>query len=93
MSTRKPVTTCSAIGTFLVGAMLAQAPGARPRPSPGRSAPAVQRIEYGDDGVEGERQSPDGSLIRARPRAERRPSLIEIPRSFLPAIAKTMEEL
>jgi len=54
---------------------------------------AVKRIDYEDDEVDGELQQPGIILIDGDPREKRMGSLIEIPRSFEPSMAKMMEDL
>jgi hypothetical protein len=70
--------------------LLAQASAVRapaPRPAP------VQRFQFDDDHLSGELQRPDDRPVSGRPRAPRHPSLIEIPRSMVPAIVKSLEDL
>jgi len=64
-------------------------------PSRSRPAPApapVQHYEFDDDQVDGEMQNPDHILVEVDRKA-RHPSLIEIPRDFVPAVAKSVEDL
>lgn len=56
------------------------------------AAPAVRHFDFEDDQVEGDLQRPDGELVSAMPKASQK-SLIEIPRSFLPELIKTFEDL
>jgi RNA polymerase sigma-70 factor (ECF subfamily) len=78
-------------------------PPAPPRPSTGArvSATAVTApapapaawLDFEDDEVEGALQAPDGDPVTGQPNQPRPPSLIEIPSSFVPAIARSLEEL
>ena len=56
------------------------------------AAPAPTHYDFEDDQVEGDLQRPDGALVTAIPRATQK-SLIEIPRSFLPELIQTFEDL
>jgi hypothetical protein len=56
------------------------------------AAPAPTHYDFEDDQVEGDLQRPDGALVTALPRATHK-SLIEIPRSFLPELIRTFEDL
>jgi hypothetical protein len=84
----------------LLALLLAQAPhpapprqprpaAVAPRPAP---PPRPQRFEFEDDAVDGELQRPDGTAVQGHRRI-RHSSLIEIPRTMLPALVKSFEEL
>ena len=65
---------------------------ARPAPAPVLATPAVQRLSFEDDQVDGSRLGPDGELLRL-PRPARHPSLIELRADLLPELTKSLEEL
>jgi RNA polymerase sigma factor (sigma-70 family) len=70
-----------------------EAAKAAPEESSGyRAPPAVQRIDYGDDEIVGDIARPDGEPDFVDVRAKHE-SLIEIPRTFAPSIAKMVEDL
>jgi hypothetical protein len=84
----------------------APAPARTPPPpatsSPPKAArlPAVQpppratvRFDFDEDGVPGELRRPDDLTIIGPPRTSRHPSLIEIRTSFVPEIARSLEDL
>jgi DNA-directed RNA polymerase specialized sigma24 family protein len=64
-----------------------------PRAAPSATAaPVLQHYDFDDDQVEGELESPDtGLIVSVRP--VRRPSLIEIPGSFVSSVIKSIEDL
>jgi DNA-directed RNA polymerase specialized sigma24 family protein len=80
-------------------------PVAAPSPPPTRAAQprahtpagprpaATTRFDFEDDDVIGDLQVPGDDLVMGPPGRAPRPSLIEIPSSFLPAIARMLEEL
>jgi hypothetical protein len=71
----------------------AQAVPAR-SPAAHDSAPtAVTHYQYGDDEVVGDLKRPAIEQVVGDPGSAKQPSLIEIPRSFLPAIAKMVEDI
>jgi DNA-directed RNA polymerase specialized sigma24 family protein len=63
-----------------------------PRPQPAPAHPGVQRYDFEDDEVSGEIQRPDEIFVDVARKAKH-PSLIEIPRDFVPAVAKSVEDL
>ena len=63
-----------------------------PRPQPAPVHPAVQHFDFDGDQVEGEIQRPDGDVIPGA-RKTRHQSLIEIPRDFVPAVVKSVEDM
>lgn len=67
---------------------------AKPAPAVEDDAPAaVKHIDFEEDQVEGDLQQPGIFLIDGDPRERRMGSLIEIPRSFEPSMAKMIEDL
>jgi RNA polymerase sigma factor (sigma-70 family) len=60
------------------------------RPAPAH--PAVQHYDFEDDEVTGEIENPNEFRIYGERKAPH-PSLIEIPRDFVPAVAKSVEDL
>jgi DNA-directed RNA polymerase specialized sigma24 family protein len=64
-------------------------PAAPARPA---ASAAPVRYEFEDDQIEAELQRPD-DVIQSNPRKVRHASLIEIPDSFVPSIAKSVEDL
>jgi hypothetical protein len=50
-------------------------------------------FKYDDDPVEGELQRPQEDLVHGRARQPRHASLIEIPRTMVPALVKSFEDL
>jgi RNA polymerase sigma factor (sigma-70 family) len=66
---------------------------ARPNP-PGALTPrSVTRFEFEADQLVGDLQRPDGDHIAGPAARGRQPSLIEIPSSFVPAIAQSLQEI
>lgn len=62
-------------------------------PRRGAAAGGVRRFDFEDDQLTGDLQRPDGDQVPgAAPRA-RQPSLIEIPASFLGAIAQSLQDI
>jgi RNA polymerase sigma factor (sigma-70 family) len=61
-------------------------------PAPAPFPPAVQRIDFGDDLVEGDRKSPDGEVVRGEPVVQHL-SLIELRWHMLPEVVKSLEDL
>ncbi|MEP6651917.1 MAG: sigma-70 family RNA polymerase sigma factor [Myxococcales bacterium] len=57
------------------------------------SAPAVQRFQYDDDDLVGDLRRPMIEALRGAPALAHYLSLIEIPRSFEPALTKMLEDL
>jgi hypothetical protein len=70
----------------------APATPARAALAPVLSTPAVQRMSFEDDQVDGSRLGPDGELLLL-PRQARHPSLIELRADLLPELTKSLEEL
>jgi RNA polymerase sigma-70 factor (ECF subfamily) len=78
-------------------------PAATPQPSVARrpappveaaddAPPAVQRMVFGDDLVDGSVQGPDGEIIQMMPPVWH-PSLIQIRTNFVPEMVKSLEDL
>jgi RNA polymerase sigma-70 factor (ECF subfamily) len=65
---------------------------ARPAPAPVLATPAVQRLSFEDDQVDGNRLGPDGELLLL-PRQAQHPSLIELRADLVPQLIKSLEEL
>jgi RNA polymerase sigma factor (sigma-70 family) len=65
---------------------------ARPAPAPVLATPAVQRLSFEDDQVDGSRLGPDGELLLL-PRQAQHLSLIELRADLLPELTKSLEEL
>ncbi len=65
----------------------------RAPPSPADVPAAVQRFDFGNDEVVGELKRPDDIVLSGDPAFVKHVSLIEIPRSFEPAIAKMLEDI
>ncbi len=55
--------------------------------------PKPLRLDFDDEDVVGEIQRPDGEWYGGTPRPAKHESLIEIPRTFAPAIMKSLEEI
>ena len=68
-------------------------PSPAPPPAKHPTPPAPQRFAFDDDEVTGTIQAPDDDPLRGRGRDPRRPSLIEIPGSFVPAVVRSFEDL
>jgi RNA polymerase sigma-70 factor (ECF subfamily) len=56
------------------------------------AGPAVQRLDFEDDHVDGPLVRPEGDVVRAA-RPLRSPSLIELRRSLVPEVVKSVEDL
>jgi DNA-directed RNA polymerase specialized sigma24 family protein len=67
-------------------------PTPQPTPHPAPARPAVQRYDFDDDEVSGEIQMPDPLVVDGVAKVKHA-SLIEIPRDFVAAVAKSVEDL
>lgn len=66
---------------------------ARARPSTDAASAAVQRFNYDDDDVVGDLKRPGTEPVMGDPGRSQHVSLIEIPRSFEPALTKMLEDI
>lgn len=67
--------------------------GARPPAPEPAHEPKPLHLDFDNEDVVGEIQRPEGDWFGGAPRAAKHESLIEIPRTFAPAIIKSLEEI
>ena len=68
-------------------------PAKAERAKPSQPPRAATRFEFADDEVEGNLQRPDVDIVVGGPARAKHKSLIEIRGSFVPSVAKSLEEL
>jgi DNA-directed RNA polymerase specialized sigma24 family protein len=68
------------------------APESASSPSPSASPVPAQHLDFDGDTVEGELQNPDATFVRGLT-GEKKPSLIELRRDFVPELLKGLEDV